>query len=80
MIRSLTRSLLYGIKSMSESKNYQNWDYKNFFSMRSPDKEILKIVGMDKEQASLSRYFDFLVVTEVWRFVYLCIQNGPIKK
>ena len=32
MIKNLTRSLLYGIKSMSESKSYQNWDYKAFLA------------------------------------------------
>ncbi len=63
MLKSFINSVLYGIKGMSTSKSYQDWSYKNFFRMRNPDKEILQLVGMDKEQAGLSRYFDFLVVT-----------------
>jgi len=38
--------------------------------MRSEDREILKIVGLNKEQAGLARYFDFLVVAAA--FLLFC--------
>ncbi len=41
--------------SKSESRSFLG----KIFRMRSEDREILKIVGLNKEQAGLARYFDF---------------------
>lgn len=52
--------------SKSESRSF----FGKIFRMRSEDREILKLVGMNNEQAGLARYFDFLVV--VAAFLLFC--------
>ena len=44
--------------------------FGKIFRMRPADKEIMQVVGMDNEQASLARYFDFLVVAAA--FLLFC--------
>ena len=52
--------------SKSESRSF----FGKIFRMRSEDREILKLVGLNDEQAGLARYFDFLVV--VAAFLLFC--------
>ncbi len=52
--------------SKSESRSF----FGKIFRMRSEDREIIKIVGLNKEQAGLARYFDFLVVAAA--FLLFC--------
>ena len=44
--------------------------FGKIFRMRPADRELMQVVGMDNEQASLARYFDFLVVAAA--FLLFC--------